>query len=90
MVYGSFLRNRRTRPGIRGTPPTNKHHTITNNKLNTGVNMNVKKFTGKFFAVCFAAALTAAAFSACKDKNKGDQSWDFFGRNDAEAETPVL
>ena len=21
---------------------------------------------------------------------KGDQSWDFFGRNDAEAETPVL
>ncbi len=30
--------------------------------------MNVKKFTGKFFAVCFAAALTAAAFSACKDK----------------------
>ena len=22
--------------------------------------------------------------------SKGDQSWDFFGRNDAEAETPVL
>ena len=21
---------------------------------------------------------------------KGDQPWDFFGRNDAEAETPVL
>ena len=21
---------------------------------------------------------------------KGDQSWDFFGRNDAEAETPIL
>ena len=21
---------------------------------------------------------------------KGDQSWDFFGKNDAEAETPVL
>ena len=21
---------------------------------------------------------------------KGDQSWDFFGRNDAKAETPVL
>ena len=21
---------------------------------------------------------------------KGDQSWDFFGRNDAQAETPVL
>ena len=24
--------------------------------------MNVKKFTGKFFAVCFAAALTAAEY----------------------------
>ena len=23
-------------------------------------------------------------------KNKGDQPWDFFGRNDAKAETPVL
>ena len=22
--------------------------------------------------------------------SKGDQSWDFFGRNDAKAETPVL
>ena len=22
--------------------------------------------------------------------SEGDQSWDFFGRNDAEAETPVL
>ena len=22
--------------------------------------------------------------------SKGDQPWDFFGRNDAEAETPVL
>ena len=22
--------------------------------------------------------------------SKGDQAWDFFGRNDAEAETPVL
>ena len=22
--------------------------------------------------------------------SKGDQSWDFYGRNDAEAETPVL
>ena len=22
--------------------------------------------------------------------SKGDQSWDFFGRNDAEAETPLL
>ena len=22
--------------------------------------------------------------------SKGDQSWDFFGRNDAEAETPIL
>ena len=30
--------------------------------------MNVKKFTGKFFAVCFAAAIAAAAFSACNDK----------------------
>ena len=30
--------------------------------------MNVKKFTGKFFAVCFAATLAAAAFSACNDK----------------------
>ena len=30
----------------------------------------------------------------CKDiqpvHSKGDQSWDFFGRNDAKAETPVL
>ena len=30
----------------------------------------------------------------CKDiqpvRSKGDQSWVFFGRNDAEAETPVL
>ena len=30
----------------------------------------------------------------CKDiqpvHSKGDQPWDFFGRNDAEAETPVL
>ena len=24
------------------------------------------------------------------DPTKGDQSWDFFGRNDAKAETPVL
>ena len=24
------------------------------------------------------------------DSSKGDQPWDFFGRNDAEAETPVL
>ena len=24
------------------------------------------------------------------DHSKGDQPWDFFGRNDAEAETPVL
>ena len=22
--------------------------------------------------------------------SKGDQSWDFFGRNDAKAETPIL
>ena len=30
----------------------------------------------------------------CKDTQpahpKGDQPWDFFGRNDAKAETPVL
>ena len=30
----------------------------------------------------------------CKDiqpvRSKGDQSWVFFGRNDAEAETPIL
>ena len=30
--------------------------------------MNVKKFTGKFFAVCCAAALASAVFSACEDK----------------------
>ena len=24
------------------------------------------------------------------DHSEGDQPWDFFGRNDAEAETPVL
>ena len=32
--------------------------------------------------------------SDCKEiqpvHSKGDQSWDFFGRNDAKAETPVL
>ena len=31
---------------------------------------------------------------ACKEiqpiHSKGDQPWDFFGRNDAEAETPIL
>ena len=33
-------------------------------------------------------------FSICKEiqpvHSKGDHPWDFFGRNDAEAETPVL
>ena len=24
------------------------------------------------------------------DHSKGDQSWDFFGRTDAEAETPIV
>ena len=32
--------------------------------------------------------------SACKEiqpvHSEGDQPWDFFGRNDAKAETPVL
>ena len=26
----------------------------------------------------------------CKDHPKGDQPWDFFGRIDAKAETPIL
>ena len=26
----------------------------------------------------------------CTVHSEGDQSWDFFGRNDAKAETPVL
>ena len=26
----------------------------------------------------------------CKENQPGDQPWDFFGRNDAKAETPVL
>jgi len=30
--------------------------------------MNIMKFTGKAIAVCFAAAIAAAAFSACGDK----------------------
>ena len=29
-------------------------------------------------------------FNLCEVHSKGDQSWDFFGRNDAKAETPVL
>ena len=28
--------------------------------------------------------------SILKEINEGDQPWDFFGRNDAKAETPVL
>ena len=37
---------------------------------------------------------TLASPLDCKDiqqiHSEGDQPWDFFGRNDAEAETPVL
>ena len=29
-------------------------------------------------------------FHVCTECSKGDQPWDFFGRNDAKAETPVL
>ena len=33
-------------------------------------------------------------YTNCKEiqpvHSKGDQSWDFFGRNDAKAETPIL
>ena len=37
-------------------------------------------FSGGFFT-------TSATWEA---KSEADQSWDFFGRDDAEAETPVL
>ena len=37
---------------------------------------------------------TLESLLGCKDiqpfHSEGDQSWDFFGRNDAEAEAPVL
>ena len=29
-------------------------------------------------------------FSGLQNKNKGDQYWVFFGRNDGKAESPVL
>ena len=29
-------------------------------------------------------------FSMSRIHSEGDQAWDFFGRNDAKAETPVL
>ena len=31
-----------------------------------------------------------AKMGSIKDRNGMDQPWDFFGRNDAKAETPVL
>ena len=38
--------------------------------------------------------VTIPFYSNCKENqpvhSEGDQPWDFFGRNDAEAETPVL
>ena len=45
------------------------------------------------FKLCFWTKLLESALD-CKEvqpvHSKGDQSWVYFGRNDAEAETPVL
>ena len=34
--------------------------------------------------------LVQALYNVVPVHSKGDRSWDFFGRNDAKAETPVL
>ena len=43
---------------------------------------------------CWRRLLRVLSLLDCKEiqpvHSKGDQSWDFFGRNDAKAETPVL
>ena len=45
-------------------------------------------------STCFLTLQNFPIFMDCKEiqpvHSKGDQPWDFFGRNDAKAETPVL
>ena len=40
--------------------------------------------------LCMTKSTTNKKKKKLKKKNKGDQSWVFIGRTDAEAETPVL
>ena len=46
------------------------------------------------FELCVVLEKTPETPLDCKEiqpvHSKGDQPWDFFGRNDAKAETPVL
>ena len=47
-----------------------------------------------FLAVMYGCESWTIKKAECKEiqpvHSEGDQSWDFFGRNDAKAETPVL
>ena len=43
----------------------------------------------RFGKVCESLCVKLRVYNRIPPKS-GDQPWDFFGRNDAEAETPVL
>ena len=49
---------------------------------------------GAVFSPCYLPGAKLENPLECKEiqpvHSEGDQPWDFFGRNDAEAETPVL
>ena len=47
-----------------------------------------------FFNHCLQSSINTLLYHLCKEiqpvHSEGDQPWDFFGRNEAKAETPVL
>ena len=43
-----------------------------------------------FILVIISLKFFSLFFNLCTVHSEGDQPWDFFGGNDAEAETPVL
>ena len=72
-------------PGVLQSMGSQRVRHYWSTKMNSPQAMIIFRYT--FIYIFIHSKTMYRAFTACSE---GDEPWDFFGRNDAKAETPVL